>query len=193
MKRIGVFSALGTVGFLAMSAATVMAQTPAQNGNPSTVLITAPLGNCPVGISARRGLGVGAVAVDNDKPDRNGPNDRINRGEASQQLQILMLNLKAVGVTGAQITAHGTAPGAGRVIPAGDADGATATQTVYLKLAVGAGGEGSTDVRFRGFTSISLLDLDAVSFADGTSWHSAAGHTCEIVPSRFMLVNSQAK
>ncbi len=117
MQRFGALSFLSAGAILSLASATTLAQNPSQPATPNSsrpiVVKSHTLDNsCPVGISAKRGWSGGAVAI-----DKNDPSAKANSGEPSQQLQILMRNLKAVGVTGARITAHGTAPG-GRYVPA---------------------------------------------------------------------------
>jgi hypothetical protein len=171
--------------FFTVAGAGAVGQGRAQGSDQPTVLRTSPAGgDCPIGISARRGLSAGAVATDKGKPE--------DRGVPFQQLQILMKNLKAVGVTGAEITAHGTAVGSGQLVPAVNPDGSTASKTVEVRIDVGPGTEKSTDLTLRGFTSVLNLELNSVTFADGTSWHGSAAHACRIDLSKFMLVDGQA-
>jgi hypothetical protein len=44
---------------------------------------------------------------------------------------------------------------------------------------------------FKGFTSVRWIDLDSITYADGSMWHSSPQRKCQVVPDRFMLVARQ--
>jgi hypothetical protein len=60
------------------------------------------------------------------------------------------------------------------------ADGASANNVVI-----------SSDLLLRGFTSVQLVNLDSVSYADGSLWTPAAGKSCSVAPDPLMLVSSR--
>jgi hypothetical protein len=103
-----------------------------------------------------------------------------------------MSNSRSVDIVAAQITAHGF-DAKTRYLPAQFPRTASPglTKTVNLDLTVKSRGNESTDLRLARFTAVSWIDLDSVTYADGTTWHSSAGKTCHVVPELMRLVGSR--
>lgn len=153
-------------------------------GPSRAVVIAAPISSCPVGLTAQPGVGPGMVIV----VDGN--------TTASQKLNLQLTNVgdpqrQHSNITGAQITVHGLTA-RGRIAPAGfgDSDAATLAKQVNLALTVAPGASASTDLLFKGFTSVRWITLDSLTYADGSTWHPSPQHTCRVVPNRVMLVAS---
>jgi hypothetical protein len=109
---------------------------------------------------------------------------------ASQKLDLQLSNPRDTrAVTHAQITVHGLTAH-GRITPAASGSSATATvaKQVDLQLSVAPGASASAGLVFKGFTSVRWIDLDSLTYADGSTWHASPQHNCQIVPNRFMLV-----
>jgi hypothetical protein len=65
-------------------------------------------------------------------------------------------------------------------------------KTVDLKLNIAIGKNAETAVTLRSFASISQVDLDAVEYADGTSWNaSKQKQACHIVPIDWCLYGAR--
>jgi len=154
-----------------------------------------PASSCPIGIQAQPTPGLTQMVVHGTPPSR----DYSNRTDypSQQSLRFLLTNPRALGITAIEVTAHGLRPGGylepTSSITGGPISGPTSGQDkldkhVTLQLAVAPGKRASSDVRFDGFTSIRSLDLESVTYADGSAWHATAARTCHFEPSRLMLV-----
>lgn len=157
-------------------ATAALAQSP--TSSPTTFTLATPSTSCPVDLSAQPGVGPGMVIVITGKDN------------ASQKLDLQLSNARStLAVTRAQITVHGLTA-RGRITPASNPNPATIAKQVDLQLTVAPGASTSTGLLFKGFTSVRWIDLDSLTYADGSTWHSSPRHNCQIVPSRFMLVAS---
>ena len=147
----------------------------------TTFIVAAPPSSCPVGFSAEPGVGPGMVIVINGDTT------------ASQKLKLQLSyltdpQLHSSNITGAQITVHGLTA-KGRIAPASsDPDDATIAKQVDLALTIAPGRTASTDMLFKGFTSVRWITLDSLTYANGSTWHPAAHRSCSIVPNRYMAV-----
>lgn len=161
----------------------LIGQSPAgQEPSHPAVLKLVPLQNsCPIDMRVQQGTNGMTVSVGQSRPQG-----------IAQLLHITMTNSKAVGVVAAQVTVHGfTAKG--RVAPAEavQSDPMQTTKTLNLDLRVGAKQDASTDLWVRAFTAVSFIDLDSVTFADGSSWHSSENAACHVALDGLMLISSR--
>jgi hypothetical protein len=137
--------------------------------------------SCPVSLRAQPGTAPGMVIVGGGKTT------------ASQKLNLRVTNfINRRAITSAQITVHGLTAH-GRISPASfrDSEADTVSKQVDLTLTVAPGASASTDMLFKGFTSVRWIDLDSITYADGSMWHSSPQRKCQVVPDRFMLVARQ--
>jgi hypothetical protein len=147
----------------------------------TTFTIAAPPSACPVGFSAEPGVGPGMVIVINGDTT------------ASQKLKLQLSyltdpQLHSSNIIAAQITVHGLTA-KGRIAPASsDPDDNTIAKQVDLALTIAPGRAASTDMLFKGFTSVRWITLDSLTYANGSTWHPAAHRSCSIVPNRYMAV-----
>jgi hypothetical protein len=196
MNRTGAASLLAVFGLFSITA-----QVSAQVSSQPTVLLAAPIStDCPVGIRAQPSATGGRidVVVDTKVPEAAGTPGVVQMRptvtRVSQRLHFLFLlkNSGALGITGLEMTVHGTTA-EGRVLPVASASGerGTIARKLSLKVTMAAGADTTKDVAFNGFTSMQLIDLDSVSYADGTSWHPSVGHTCSVEPSHLLLVGGR--
>ncbi len=190
MKRIFALPFLLLLGTAALAAQAVdmnrpqgasTAQMVFLNGSPQQSP-TAVAPACPVSMRARHASGGSLVKVTPGQPSR-----RLS----FQHLVLTLANRGTNGITGANVTVHGTT-GKGRVLLAvtnGDDDSDSA-QILDLAFDQGAVKETSADLAVRGLTSVSRIDLNSVTYADGTTWKSDS-HTCFAVPDPNMLVSAR--
>jgi hypothetical protein len=152
---------------------------------PATIILAAPPSVCPIGFSAEPGVGPGMVIVVNGDTT------------ASQKLKLQLSyltdpQLHPSNIISAQITVHGLTA-KGRIAPASsNPDDATIAKQVDLALTIAPGRTSSTDMLFKGFTSVRWITLDSLTYANGSTWHPAAHKSCSIVPNRFMAVADAA-
>jgi hypothetical protein len=74
---------------------------------------------------------------------------------------------------------------------AADSSDGTITRTVHLDLSLDPNANVSADLTLKSFTTVSRIDLDAIDYADGSSWQSSTSQTCRIAPDLLMLVASR--
>jgi hypothetical protein len=157
---------------------TVAAQSVGLGNSQQAVLEVVPTSSgCPIGISVQHGSSPELLKA--SKPQPPG---------IAQYLQVTMSNSKSVDIVGAQITAHGF-DAKTRYFPA-QVSSPDLTKTSDLDLTVKSKGDGTTGLRLARFTAVSWIDLDSVTYADGTTWHSSVGTTCRVVPGLMRLVSS---
>jgi hypothetical protein len=145
--------------------------------------------NCPVGLTAKRGIGYGGtLAIDGGQRKRFG-----------QELQIRLTNWKSAEVAGIRITVHGFAGKVGLLSTnavqadspnSNKADPLEAKKTLDVQMTIGANKEFSTNLWLSGFTAISLIDINSVNYADGSTWHASAQETCHFAPEGTILISS---
>jgi hypothetical protein len=110
-------------------------------------------------------------------------------GVPSQTLTMELSNLGSRNITRAQFTVHGlTAHGQINPATLSDPDAGTTTRQVDLSLNVAHNSKSSAPLLAEGFTSIRWIELDSLTYADGSAWHSSPQHNCSVIPSRLMLV-----
>ncbi len=171
------------LSLLLLASATLLAQSSAASGTQSTVLRLPPASTaCPVGMRAQHVTGLGAaIAVEGKK--RVGP---------VQEIHLTLSNSKPKDIVGAEITVHGF-NGKAHMTPArtAQAEPSEITKTIRLKLTVGGKEDASTDLSLNAFSAVSLVDLDSVNYADGSTWRSSDLQTCHVVPDGMMLISSR--
>jgi hypothetical protein len=154
---------------------TLTAQSLVLDKQPAVLNLVQMSSSCPVEISVQHRSGW-------ERLEANQPQSK----EIAQYLQVTMSNSRSLDIVGAQITAHGYLPA--QYLRTSSPD---LTKTVDLDLTVQSKGNASTDLRLPRFTAVSWIDLDSVTYADGTTWHSSAGKTCHVVPELMRLVGSR--
>lgn len=180
MRRTLVLAALA-FSTVAATAQTTATGQPAQIYLNGSVASLTAQSSCPIGFRAQLSTGPGMVIVDSG-----------THAPISQQLHLSFQNPNQLGITSMRVTVHGLTP-KGQVVPAvttaSDAPGTVDTPAT-LNLPIAPRSDNSTQLSVRGITSVRSLDLDEVTYTDGTVWHASAAHACHIEPNRLMLVAS---
>lgn len=131
---------------------------------------TMPLpSDCPVEIKARLDVPAKVVLI------KGGQTQGI-----TEQLQITLNNPKSPGIAAAHMTVRGF-PVGGRFAPAVvylPNDPAQITKTVAFDRPLAAGQHASIFVGVDNFSTVTSIDLDSVTFADGLSWHPTVRKAC---------------
>ena len=136
-----------------------------------------PSGACPVGFSARHANGGVLLNV---SPAEKTP---------GLAYDIHLVPRDGRGITGAMVTLHGLA--GHHVIPAGEQDTKAAGESrESFRLALHSDGRSlfSSVVRLSRLTGVTSVELNEISYADGTRWREAAASPCAVVPDGYMLV-----
>ena len=163
----------------------VQGQTPVQ----SVLQISPPADrDCPVSMRAQQRPG-GDILVTRDG----------QRHPIAQRIHLILGDFaNPAKVVAAKVTVRGTngKPRAITTIPMlngssiQNASGMTA-RTLDLRFDLAGNGEASTDLSLAGFTSVTSIRLDSLTFADGAIWVPANGQSCRTAPDPFMLVSSR--
>ncbi len=106
--------------------------------------------------------------------------------EIAQQLHLTFRNAGSSPVVGIEITVHGT-NGKGSMVQAQANLANQIKRTLNLTLEVTPNDEAQLDLSLRNFTSVNQVDLDTISYADGSAWKSSAAQACHFVPEALML------
>jgi hypothetical protein len=147
------------------------------------IVITLPTGEgCPVRMQARQRPG-GYLRSAHDEQRVEGLAQRIFltlTGGQSRQIS------KAV-VTARGLTAKN------RVVPAlsSDGDASDITKTLSLNFTEGSGRVVSSNLVLAGFTAVNSIELDSVTYSDGSTWKYSGGTGCRVVPDPLMLIDGQ--
>jgi hypothetical protein len=173
-------------------------------------LLTRPLhidsANCPIGlqVSHLAGLPIGMNA-DGDGRPVTGPaiNGRPLTGPAvngamqgrqvpilNQRIHLTMTNSLSQDIVSAQITVHGFSD-KWRAISLSDATHAPdLAKTVEVALDVKGNNHASRDLSMNHFTAVTAIDLNSVTYADGSTWHTLSPGACSVTPDLAMLVTA---
>jgi hypothetical protein len=141
---------------------------------------------CPVDLRAQRGTGSGLVLThgfEHHAPDG-----------IAQQLHMTFSNRMPKNAVGVTLTVRGRTPTIHMMpaaLSAAESPDGTITRTVHLDLTLDPNANASADLTLKSFTTVSRIDLDAIDYADGSSWHASAQQLCHIAPDGLMLVSSR--
>ena len=147
-------------------------------------VIPVPLSSsCPVGMYARHEGGFHRrVLVNGATPPEN----------PGLHLVLTLTDVRPTRITNAAVTVHGL-NGKSQFLKTGTAreGSAEVTKTLNLVFAAGEDKSASTDLVVPGFTSVSSIVLDSVTYANGSTWKFSDREACQVAPDGFMLVDAQ--
>jgi len=163
--------------------------------NAQLVMATPPLHmdrtNCPVGLQVKHGPGL-ATSRSADGPSINGKplrNGQVEGQDQNQGIHLTLINLVPQSIVSAQIVVHGFS-NKWRYVPLSGADPDLA-RTVDVALDVQGNGQASRNLSLSHFTAITAVDVNAITYADGSNWHTSSPGACSASPDLFMLVNAE--
>ena len=157
---------------LLLAAGALCAQTPSTG---SVLLLQQPTGlNCPVNLRASRLPDGGMTRVE------SGPKAR------GQALHLSFRPTGEQGIAQADVVLHGMS--GTHVIPAGTMPGVDATERFSVSPTSGANDLFHSVVYMRKLTAVDYVELQTITFADGSQWHASASSTCRVAPNGFQLV-----
>jgi hypothetical protein len=179
MKLVGLCSIVVLLGSMTSLAQTKV-RTPSQ---PAVATVIPGSTNCPVDMRAQKGLSGQFLQLPVNGQQTQGP---------SQNLHLTLTNSTYSEIVGVRVTAYGL-NAKGQLTPANveSNDSSAIEKTVDLKLTVNPKSMGSVDLELTGFTSVTLLSVDSIQYAGGSTWQPSATHTCHIVPDGTMLISSR--
>ena len=193
MKQIAVVSLAVLWGSLLFTAQSV-AQSPVASGFGVAGMeglgqtvgmpanIRTPANICPVVMSARHLAGGDTVKVGSAAHPKG----------IGQPLRLSFASRSSRQITAATIEVHGFAD-KGRMIQALSTSGsADANQTMQVQLAQEPDNKASATIWVPGMTAIETIDLESVTYADGSKWKASNGQSCHVIPDPLMLISSHA-
>ena len=108
----------------------------------------------------------------------------------AQKLHLTVTNPDSRRVVAANVTVRGFADKARLMQVMPGQHSFDAARTLDVRFPVDPGKETSADLRVPGLTAISAIDLNSVTYADGSVWKLASGGSCRSWIEGFMLVGS---
>jgi hypothetical protein len=107
-----------------------------------------------------------------------------------QRIHLTMTNLSSREIVKAQFTVHGFSD-KWKVAPLVDGSPAPdLAKSVHVAMDVQRDGQASSDLSLSRFTSVTTVDLNSLTYADGSTWESETPGACSVAPDPFMLVSA---
>jgi hypothetical protein len=138
---------------------------------------------CPIDLRATHGT------LFMPKKTDFGPSPAPSPAPQEQTLHLTVTNHSPQKIVTAQLTIHGFS-NKWRDVPLLNATAAPdLVKKVEVVLNVKANAQSSSDLSLSRFTSIAAIDLDSVTYADGSSWQSSSPAACSVAPDPMMLIS----
>ena len=160
----------------------IMLATTSMLGQSFTVHHRIDPSKCPVGLRVERSGGLFAY-----KNAKSGPADDVASPSSEQRFDFKMTNFLPHEIVNAEITAHGLSY---RIIPV-SAPTPDIWKTLDVALDVKGNSSASRELSFDHFSTISTIDVNSVTYADGSTWHAPSPGACSVAPSLIMRISAQ--
>jgi hypothetical protein len=142
------------------------------------------LGRCPIGLQVSHG----SFFLQRKTEYGPGPGDGVSPASSVQRVHLTMTNPSLREVAKVELTVHGYSD-KWRAIPlASPAPDLAKKVTVVVDIK--GNGRASSDLSLRSFTAVTSVDVDTLTYADGSVWHATARGACSVAPSLMMLVSA---
>jgi len=145
--------------------------------------------SCPVGLQAEHALFFAerkAISGHEVGPESGSAAASVPR----QRIHLTLKNLLSQEIVSAELTAHGLSYQS-RLVNLSDASPApNLDKTVSLVLQLRANSDASSDLSLSRFAAVTAIDLDAVTYADGSTWHASSPGACRVSPSLLMRADA---
>jgi hypothetical protein len=109
-----------------------------------------------------------------------------------QRISLTLHSAQSSQITAARVRVHGLTP-KGRVVQSNStnplASDTTRTMTVAFNEESNGGVTG--ELRLPGFTSVTSIGLEEITYASGTVWTVGSQQACTVTPDPFMLVSDR--
>jgi hypothetical protein len=162
----------------------IMLATTSMLGQSFTVPPRIDPSKCPVGLKVERSGGLFAY-----KNAKSGPADDVASPSSEQRFDFKMTNFLPHEIVNAEITAHGLSY-KWRIIPV-SAPTPDIWKTLDVALDVKGNSSASRELSFDHFSTISTIDVNSVTYADGSTWHAPSPGACSVAPSLIMRISAQ--
>jgi hypothetical protein len=107
-----------------------------------------------------------------------------------QRLHLSISDSDSRRIVAANVTVRGFSNKA-RYMPAmSTEDSSDGAKNLDVRFPSGTGKESSTDLAVPGLTAVTVIDLNSVTYSDGSTWKLATGSSCRSWLDGLMLVSS---
>ena len=129
------------------------------------------------------------VAPQNGSP-LNGQKTVLERPAPAinQQIHLGMTSLVPRDIVSVAFTARGFSNKPRAINTAGQ--GPDLKRSIKVVVDLKGNGHASSDLSLRDFTTVADIDLDAITYADGSTWRNSSPAACRVIPEGMMLVAS---
>jgi hypothetical protein len=141
--------------------------------------------DCPLDMQASHGAGapIAEPAINGTPMEPWTPNPTLDH-----RIHLVMINLRSHDIVGAQITAHGFGDKWKAIDLENSSQAPDLAKTLDVVLDVKGMGRASSDLSLSRFTAVTSIDLNSITYADGSIWHTSSAGACRITPDLIMLV-----
>jgi hypothetical protein len=101
-----------------------------------------------------------------------------------------MINLLSQDIVSAQITVHGFSNKSRTMELSNTSNAPDLARTVDLALGVKGNSRASRDLTVGHFTAVTDIDVNSVTYADGSTWNTSSPGACRVSPDLLMLVSA---
>ncbi len=154
----------------------------------SNFVINLPASTCPVGMRASQGVSSHLLAVRGDQ-------QRVD--VVAQRIHLILINSrppssKSPRIATATVTVHGLSS-KGRTIQTFSNQSSSSDLIRALDVSFSSDSENSvsTDLLLPSFTSVKSIELNTVTYADGTMWKVSAQGACRVAPDPIVLISNR--
>jgi hypothetical protein len=109
------------------------------------------------------------------------------QADSAQGLHLTLSHTAGPAIEAIEVTVFGIPQKQG-VFPASSASSETLSKTFDLQRKADSQSLGEADIWMSHVGSFSRVDLNAVTYVDGTTWHATTGLKCSVLPSNVVLV-----
>ncbi len=161
-----------------------------QGGSPSVYVLPVPSSlDCPVSMHAQQQSGLGILTTRDDRGESR------RRSGVAQHIRLILGDTgDFTQIVSAKVTARGTSP-KGRMMPTvlSQDTSPDAKKTLVLTFKADGSEGASANLTLPGFTSVTSISLDSLTYADGSIWRPVNGRGCRTAPDLLMLVDAVSK
>ena len=185
--------ALVVIGLLLLGSLTLCAQNGASGAAGSATSSTQDLSRsstnaviyafnsaaaCPIDMHARQGVWDHTITVHRGA-------DQF-KGSFGQRILLTLIDTRPAKIVVATVLVRGF-NGKNRMMQTASAEG-NATKTIRTGLTPSENNTALADLYIAGFTAVTSIKLQDVTYSDGSTWHSNQSNPCRVAPDPLMLV-----
>jgi hypothetical protein len=135
---------------------------------------------CPVFLHAQHRADGGLLDVDKNRPE-----------QPAQLLHLTLTNPDSRQIVAARVRVHGLSGKARATQTLSSPGKADASRSLGVQFSTGPGKTVSGDLRVSGMTAVLSIDLNSVTFADGSTRSFTERDACRVAPDPFMPIGDR--